>query len=105
MANRCRAYNKRGESCQGRIVDMHGLCPAHSGAVDMQAIGRKGGKVTQYGRLAAFVGADDELRAKARDRLVELLDSSDPKIAFQAALIVLEAHEPALRRPRRHDRR
>ena len=59
----------------------------------MKAIGRKGGKVTQYGRLAAFVGADDELRAKARDRLVELLDSSDPKIAVEAALIVLGADE------------
>jgi hypothetical protein len=66
----CRAKNKRGERCKARAVE-RGLCAAHAGLVDMQAIGRKGGKVRPLTRLRAR--ADDTLREQARDVLSRAL--------------------------------
>ena len=46
---RCKGTNKRGEPCQASIVGADGRCAAHSGLVDMKAIGRKGGKSRRQG--------------------------------------------------------
>src|SRR5262249_22263968 len=48
---RCKAFNRRGEPCSSPTVGRDGFCAAHSGKLDMKALGSKGGK----GRTRAIV--------------------------------------------------
>ena len=66
----CTATNKRGERCSAQAVE-RGLCAAHSGKVDMKAIGRKGGSRSPLTKLRR--NADDDLRKQAREVLSKAL--------------------------------
>ena len=91
MSKRCRGINKRGERCRSPIVNDDGLCPSHSGAVNMREIGRKGGQASIYDPLvddALGATADAKVRKLARQKLNELIDDENTQIALRACIAV-----------------
>jgi hypothetical protein len=84
-AQRCRGQNKRGERCGARAIE-RGLCSIHSGRVDAQEIGRRGGLRRPETELRQAVKQDDELREGARDLLRRALSGEDvPRSGLEAA--------------------
>jgi hypothetical protein len=83
----CNATKRNGERCKARPVTQEGLCAIHGGLSDPKAMGRAGGR----GRERSALGISDELaveeslREKARERLNEMLDSSNEQIRIRAA--------------------
>jgi hypothetical protein len=93
----CKGTRKDGQPCGARAMTADGLCAAHGGLVDMAAIGQAGGQA----RSRSVLGindevADDRLRAKAKRRLEELLDSDDEskRLAAARSLYSYQATKP-----------
>lgn len=93
---RCKATTKLGKRCGKPSVE-DGLCLVHAGKQNMAEIGAKGGR----GRTRSMLGiddsvADDKLRAKAKARLEEMLDSTDEskRLAAARALYSYQAQKP-----------
>jgi hypothetical protein len=63
--NRCQSTNRRGEPCRAPATQGR-YCIAHSGKVDMAAIGRKGGLSTET-EVRKQLRSDEEIREAAQD--------------------------------------
>jgi hypothetical protein len=87
--------NQRGEPCGSRAITKDGKCAAHSGIVDMRAIGMAGGRASVRSRLGLDPElADGRLRKKAKAALEALLDSEDEGRRLSAAR-ALYSYAPA----------
>src|SRR5262245_42982145 len=82
---RCKAFNRRGGPCSSPTVGRDGFCAAHSGKLDMKALGSKGGK----DRTRAVLGIDDSKnRSRGSKRsLVAGLGDLSASGAFQPPLV------------------
>ena len=83
--SKCSAVTRAGLPCRA-VAGPDGLCSAHSGALNMRELGRRGGLASVRSRLGLGPDvADDDLREKARARLNSMLDSSDERTQLSAA--------------------
>ncbi len=78
-AARCSAIKRNGGPCQA-IAGSDGLCSIHGGRQDPRELGQKGGRGRTRNQDGAVAASE-----KGRAKLLELIQSDDPKVAISAA--------------------